>query len=559
MRGVGTDLAVAYLRVSDRKQLNTAADIDPDGNSIATQRRIVEQRAETLPARIVEEFVEPGVSAQSVEKRPEFQKMLTYLQQHPQIKYVIVYMRSRAFRNYIDAALTKRQLDLMGVKLISAKEDFGDGIYGDMMAAITDIFNDTQNRLSGQDISTKMQHKAMNGGTCSRAKLGYVNTRIIVEGHQVNTVEIDPERGPLVTRAWELYASGDYTLEALQATMADLGLTCRPTARRPVPTPPSAATLHNMLRDPYYVGYVVWKGQMYPGRHQPLVTEELFHNVQEVLSARSANGNRARIHNHYLKGTLFCGRCRDAGETSRLFFSTPRSRNGTHYEYFVCRRATERQCDLPALPRETVEAAIAEHYRSLRLPDRFAAETRRLLEEVVTDEQSSVRQMHADLNRKLADLDAKESRLIDLLADDLMPADKVHLKLIELRGQRKRIEAGIANTTEQLTVGASVLRHALDLITDPYALYQGSSDEVRRRLNATFYRRFYLDDLAESVTTSVRDDKCDIFADLHAAAQSQPDSQPEKSDELRNMRQVAGSYKSVMVVPAGFEPATSRV
>ncbi|MFI6998344.1 recombinase family protein [Nocardia sp. NPDC050175] len=251
--------AVAYLRVSDKKQLNTAVDIDPDGNSIATQRTVVEQRADSLPASIVKEFVEPGISAQTIEKRPAFQEMIAYLQENPRIKYVIVYARSRAFRNYIDAAVTKRQLDNMGVKLISAREDFGEGIYADMMAAITDIFNDTQNKLSGQDISIKMLNKAMNGGTCSRAKLGYVNARISFEGRPVNTIKIDEERAPLVVRAWELYATGTYTIDELEAAMADLGLTSRPTSRCPGRRPVSAATLHNMLRDPYYVGYVIWK------------------------------------------------------------------------------------------------------------------------------------------------------------------------------------------------------------------------------------------------------------------------------------------------------------
>jgi hypothetical protein len=57
------------------------------------------------------------------------------------VRYVIVYARSRAFRNYIDAAITKRLLDKLNVKLVSAREDFGDGVYADMMEAVTDIFN----------------------------------------------------------------------------------------------------------------------------------------------------------------------------------------------------------------------------------------------------------------------------------------------------------------------------------------------------------------------------------------------------------------------------------
>jgi hypothetical protein len=35
------ELGVGYGRVSDKTQLDTAADIDPDGNSINTQRRCI--------------------------------------------------------------------------------------------------------------------------------------------------------------------------------------------------------------------------------------------------------------------------------------------------------------------------------------------------------------------------------------------------------------------------------------------------------------------------------------------------------------------------------------
>ncbi|MFE4197351.1 hypothetical protein ACFRJ9_15920 [Paenarthrobacter sp. NPDC056912] len=51
--------AVLYLRVSSKKQTQTAIDIDKDGNSIATQRDICEQKAEAVNADIMEEFVEP--------------------------------------------------------------------------------------------------------------------------------------------------------------------------------------------------------------------------------------------------------------------------------------------------------------------------------------------------------------------------------------------------------------------------------------------------------------------------------------------------------------------
>ncbi|WP_285702202.1 recombinase family protein, partial [Actinomadura sp. NBRC 104412] len=216
--------AVLYLRVSSKKQMDTDADYDPEGNSIPTQRRIAQGKADALGAPVAREFVEPGRTATSLEKRVAFQEMMTYLttenrqrkkEGRPLIRYVIVYMMSRAFRNALEELQTKAQLAKMGITLVSAKENFGDGYLGDAMQGILAIFNELQVRMSGDDIKTKMANKARNGGTIARAPLGYLNTSKHVEGREVRTVIIDPERGPLVRLAFELYATGDYTIEDL--------------------------------------------------------------------------------------------------------------------------------------------------------------------------------------------------------------------------------------------------------------------------------------------------------------------------------------------------------
>lgn len=85
--------AVVYLRVSSKRQMDTAADIDTEGNSIATQRQVCQSKVDKMGATIVREFVEPGTSAQTIEKRPVFRQMLAYLVENPNIDYVVIYMR----------------------------------------------------------------------------------------------------------------------------------------------------------------------------------------------------------------------------------------------------------------------------------------------------------------------------------------------------------------------------------------------------------------------------------------------------------------------------------
>lgn len=172
----------------------------------------------------------------------------------------------------------------------------------------------------------------------------------------------DERRAPLVLKAFELYATDEYTLDRLEATMADLGLTTRPSGRYPREQPVCRSKLYRMLTDPYYAGWVVVDGQFIKGRHEPIISQALFDQVQDVFAARSKGGTRDRLLRHYLKGVLYCARCHRRGRPGRLIYTEVKGRNGQYYGYFFCRVRQDGQCDLPHLAAWQVEEAIERHY-----------------------------------------------------------------------------------------------------------------------------------------------------------------------------------------------------
>ena len=66
-----------YLRVSTPSQVNT--DYSGEGISIGAQRTACQQKAAALGAEVVFEFVEPGRTATTIDKRPVFQEMMAWL------------------------------------------------------------------------------------------------------------------------------------------------------------------------------------------------------------------------------------------------------------------------------------------------------------------------------------------------------------------------------------------------------------------------------------------------------------------------------------------------
>lgn len=209
------------------------------------------------------------------------------------------------------------------------------------------------------------------------------------EGREVRTVAVDPERGPLVALAFELYATGRYTVEQLQDELTTRGLRTRP-GKHPA-CPVSTSKLYVMLRDRYYLGYVSYEGEEFQGRHEPLVTPELFERVQAVLDAKSASGERQRVHHHYLKGSLWCGECHDQGRSFRLIVQRTVGRNQQEYFYFFCRGRQEHVCELPYLDMDAVDEAVARYYATLRLTPEFSARVRAKVREAVGDEQQAMK------------------------------------------------------------------------------------------------------------------------------------------------------------------------
>ena len=141
----------------------------------------------------------------------------------------------------------------------------------------------------------------------------------------------------------------------------------------------------------------------------------------------------------------------------------------------------------------------------------------------MANEQSTVRSMRADLKKQLSRLDVEEERLIDLAVDDSLPKEKLRARLRKVQTDRDRLQSELTATTEQLALGAEVLKTYLELLADPQELYRRASDASRRVFNTAFYVEFKLDD--SGVTGDV---KTELVDEIHDAARVFVATQPQE-------------------------------
>jgi site-specific DNA recombinase len=457
---------------------------------------------------------------------------------------VIVYARSRLHRNSIDAVITKLDLRAVGVTLISIMDYTEDRAIGDLVATVLDGVNEYQSRASGADIAYKMGQKIIRGGSVSRAPIGYLNVRETFEGREVCPVAVDPVRGPLIRSAFELYASGAYTVRTLIQALTDAGLRTKPTYRYPSGTTISIHALGKLLSDRYYLGLVEYRGQEYPGRHEPLVTPEIFDRVRQVTESRRTGGGRERVHNHYLKGAVWCARCQ-----RRLMVVRGKSKTGDLHFYDFRRGQQLHDCDLPYLPIAKVEAAVLDNYATIALPASLRQQITTLVEDQLARNGEAQAQIRARVAIRLNELNTKEDRFLDLIGDPDWPQDKIAARLRDVRDERARLARQLDHDeTPSLEAARETLTTLCELPTDPKELYRHASRRGRQQLNQAFFAKHYFDHDGDGPFVA-DDELSDLVSPLVTYARNENGTTREGGAEV-------GSSKNLLVELRGLEPLT---
>lgn len=205
----------------------------------------------------------------------------------------------------------------------------------------------------------------------------------------------------------------------------------------------------------------------YKGTHQPLVPPEVWYQVPTVLQSHRTAADASRVHDHYLKGTVFCGKC-----GSRLLVCNTKNRHGNVYPYFVCaeKHAGRGSCTWQAMLIEEVKHLVERHYESVQI----SAETRQAVSEHLHSEFYWLMASESDA---LADLTKERSRLEDEQGKLLQAHYAGAIQLDLLKKEQNRIDAHhdeYASARNNLDDSLNLLEHAADI----YA----RCDDANRRL-----------------------------------------------------------------------------
>ena len=502
-------IAVSYVRVSTKRQAEKGG--TSEGFSIPAQKAANQQKAESMGAFVVKEFVDRGESAKTAD-RPALQEMLEYIKQH-RVDYVIVHKLDRLARNRVDDVEISQALQQVNTRLISTSESFDDSTpSGSLMHGIMSSVAEFYSNNLAHEVKKGMLQKVKNGGTPSKAPLGYKNVINRDElGREARTVVLDTERAPLVAKAFQLYAKGDKTVQQVADQLALEGLTTVPTPKVPskVITQP---TLNKVLTNPYYKGMMRYSGALYEGSHDKLVDAQTWERVQDILKS-NLQGERTRQHPHFLKSTVWCGSC-----GGRLLVQVSRNKMGNHYHYFMCsnRHSRRNNCQQRSVQSDEVERRIEESYRDIYLNEAQKESLKKLLYEELDKRRKEELSSQGNIRLEKDKLLRKQKKLLEAHYADAIPLDL-------LKEEQATLERAIADIDTRFTAleqnYAEVKQNldmVLELATNAKKLYKTAPEHIKRMLNQVFFEKVLV-----HAHDDVKPEKTPIFEALLSAQTKQ--------------------------------------
>jgi len=399
---------------------------DKQVRSIEDQIAELRAFAKQEDLNVVEEFVEK--QSAKIPGRPIFDEMLKRIEDG-EANGILAWHADRLARNSVDGGRIIYLLDCGHIQSLKFPTLwFEPTPQGKFMLNI--VFGQSKYYVDSLSENTKrgLRQKVKRGEYPSLAPVGYINDK------RIKNVIVDKKRAPIICRAFELYAEGNHRLEDISDFLAQHNVISKSGKRIHI----TRATF--ILKNPFYVGLFRYAGEIYEGKHEPIVAKKLFDKVQEVLKQRG----RPR-HKNEIEPQVFCGllRCATCGMMITGEYRVKKQKNGNehHYIYYHCTKKRKNfKCPERCIRQERLDEQISSLLQKVSLPQNWAE---KLLARLGIDKTKSAQSCAAfvqESQNKIRTIQTKLQRLLDGYLEQDIEREIYRQEKAKLLSEKKSLE-----------------------------------------------------------------------------------------------------------------------
>ncbi|ESY52067.1 MULTISPECIES: recombinase family protein [unclassified Mesorhizobium] len=313
--------------------------------SIESQRSELRRLFAGTPGIEIVEWYEESKSAKAP-GRPIFDTIVNRIERG-EASGIVAWAPDRLARNSIDGGRLIYLLDrgkLADMKF--ATYTFENNSQGKFMLQImlgqSKYYSDALSDNVKRGNRTKVEH----GWRPGNVPLGYKNDAA------TRTIVVDPVHFQLVRKMYDLMLTGAYSTRQVARVAREEWAFRSPKRRRSGGVPLSLSSTHRMLTNPFYAGLIRWNGQVYKGKHEPVVSIDEFEAVGRLI--RKPGKQRSIRYAFAFTGMIRCGNC-----GLRVTAENKTNRQGHRYVYYHCtKRRVDIDCKEPSIEVKALEAQI---------------------------------------------------------------------------------------------------------------------------------------------------------------------------------------------------------
>ena len=516
--------AALYLRVSTKRQAEKDLSIPDQRKQLVA---FCKQRGWTVAA----EFVEPGASGTTDDRRPAFQAMLNNaLGPQRSFDVIVVHSFSRFFRDAYKFEYHRRKLVKSGVSVISMTQEVGEDPMGEMVRQILNLFDEYQSKENAKHVLRAMNENARQGyWNGARPPFGYAAIAVGMKGDAVKKkLAIDPKEAELVKAIFSLFMHGDgksgpMGIRRIVSHLNTSSVTYRGGRKfhsslvYAILTGTTYKGLHHFNRRSKKSGKVKDRTDWVAFEAPVIIAPATFDRVQAQLAARRPTVTPPREVNG---PTLLTGLAKCASGSGM----TIRTGKGGRYRYYTCARHMNQgacDCNRKSIPMEELDSIVLEQLESrIFVPERLEA----ILADIIESERVSKTDGRArgrELSRQEHEIAAKLDRLYNALSDGtVQDTETFRRKVAGLEKERDEVIRLKSEVTQHSTLPTKALAR------DNLARF---SEEIRAKLRDedAGFRRAYVRLFVDRVEVSEGEVRIwGAKAALTAAIASQQDGIP---------------------------------
>ncbi len=491
---------VIYCRVSTKEQVSNY--------SLKNQEKACREYAERKKWEVVECFIESGESAKTAD-RPVLRELIDYITKNKEeIDFVLVQRVDRLGRNTLDVSSLIQLFAKSGIKFDSVDENFDDTPMGKYILTIISAMAQLDNDIKAERTITGMRNALIDGRWVACAPVGYE-----FEGGPGQKTNLVPdEKARFVIKAFELCKTGLHKQSEIVRILKDDGFETV-----------STQLINNMLRNPIYTGIMRHRLLEEPvrGSYEPLISEDSFYLVQDVLDGRNPSIKRRNRNNpdYPLKGLLKCSHCKKP-----LTASTSRG-NGGRYPYYHCHRG----CGTKSIRKEVIENKFVGLLRKIAPGEDTMKLFIKIMEDVWNEKHKDRKQYEKRLNSELNELEIRRQRIIDKGIDGYFNKDTFREQMRVIESKITERERKLGKTVAQLDDIGAFMDYCEYFLRNLSELWEKGDIKLRQRFQSIIFPEgIYYDN------GSIGTNKISLVFQLF---------------ELEDREE------SKVVPPAGFEPA----